>query len=201
MNTTTEAPARTTLPVLPEIASRFSPRAFSDTPLEGHVLELVLEAARLAPSSMNEQPWRFLVTRRGEEPHDRLVSTLMDGNRPWADRAPVLMLCMVRTHFTRNGAPNVHARHDLGLAIGQLSVQATALGLGLHQLGGFHADHARKAFQVPEAFDLVSVIALGYPGDPSELPEHLRQRELVRSPRKPLHEVVWDGSVPDQGAF
>lgn len=194
--TATPHEARTLLPVHPLLATRFSPRAFSERPVTEQELELVLEAARLAPSSMNEQPWRFLVVRQGGEGYPALLDTLMEGNRIWADKAPVLILTMCMRHFARTGAPNAHARHDLGLAIAQLTVQATALGLGLHQLGGFHAELARNAFGIPEELDVVSVIALGHPGAPGTLEEPFRQRELVRSPRRPLNETVWFGGLP-----
>jgi len=187
--------SRTRLAVHPLLAVRYSPRAFSARDVSEEELELVLEAARLAPSSMNEQPWRFLVVRRGGEGHHALLGSLMESNRIWADKAPVLILNMAAMSLSLNGHANHHARHDLGLAIAQLTVQASALGMGLHQLGGFHADQAREAFGIPEEYDLVSVIALGFPGDPDTLPENLRQRELARSPRKPLEEVVWRGRM------
>jgi nitroreductase len=190
-----EQVSRTSLAVHPLLASRFSPRSFSDRDVSDEELELVLEAARLAPSSMNEQPWRFLVARRGGEGHAELLASLTESNRIWADKAPVLILNMAVVNLARNGHPNHHARHDLGLAIAQLTVQASALGMCLHQLGGFHPDQAREAFGIPDDHDLVSVIALGFPGDPDALPENLRQRELARSPRKPLAELVWHGRV------
>lgn len=186
---------RTTLPVHPLLAGRYSPRAFSDRGVEDSDLDLVFEAARLAPSSRNEQPWRFLVARRGGEGHDGMLNCLLPGNRAWAEKAPVLILTMVSRAFVRNGDRNVHAWHDLGLAIGQLTVQAAALGMGLRQLGGFRPEPARVTFGIPDEYDLVSVIALGYPGDPALLPEELRIREEQRSPRRPLRDILWRGRV------
>lgn len=185
--------SRSPLGVLQAISVRYSPRAFSDRPVSGDELTLVLEAARWAPSSMNEQPWRFLVTRRGEEGHDLLLDCLNPSNRLWADKAPVLMLAMAHRILHRINAENHHARHDLGLAVGQLGVQATSMGLGLHQLGGFDPARARQAFGIPEELDLVSVIVLGWPGRPEDLPEHLQQRERMRSPRRALSELVHYG--------
>ncbi len=184
---------RSALPIHPVLNERFSPRSFSDRPVTDEELELVLEAARWAPSSMNEQPWRFLVTRRGGEGHAELLSALNESNSVWADKAPVLILNMVHRTLSRNGQENFHARHDLGTAIGQLTAQATALGMGLHQLGGFHPDQARTVFGIPEDVDLVSVIALGHPGEPEALDGSLRERELNRTPRKPLAELVHFG--------
>ncbi len=181
---------RSALPIDPLLSERFSPRAFSDRPVTDLELELVLEAARWAPSSMNEQPWRFLVTRRGGEGHADLLATLSASNAVWAHKAPVLILNLAHRYLARNGQENHHARHDLGAAIALLTVQATALGMGLHQLGGFQPEAARTAFAVPDQYDIVSVVALGFPGDPDTLPADLKERELRRSPRKPLSEVV-----------
>lgn len=184
---------RSDLALHPILNARYSPRAFSERAVTDEELELVLEAARWAPSSMNEQPWRFLVTRRGEEGHAELLATLNPSNQVWAHKAPVLILNLVHRILSRIGQENFHARHDLGIATAQLTAQATALGMGLHILGGFHADAARAAFGIPEAYDVVSVIVLGFPGDPASLPEHLHQRELHHSPRRPLAELVHYG--------
>lgn len=184
---------RSDLPVHPVLNERFSPRAFSDRAITDAELELVLEAARWAPSSMNEQPWRFLVTRKGGDGHAELLAALNPSNQVWADKAPVLILNLVHRTLSRNGQENYHARHDLGLATAQLTAQATALGMGLHILGGFNAEMVRTAFEIPDTYDLVSVIALGFPGEPESLPEHLQQRELQHSPRRPLSELVHYG--------
>jgi len=184
---------RSELPIHPVLNERYSPRSFSDRAVTEQELELVLEAARWAPSSMNEQPWRFLVTRHGGEGHAELLASLSPSNAVWADKAPVLILNMAHRSLSRNGKENFHARHDLGAAIAQLTAQATALGLGLHQLGGFHAEVARASFNIPDEFDLVSVIALGFPGGPEQLSAELLERELHRTPRKPLSELVYKG--------
>ncbi len=174
--------------------NRFSPRAFSARDVSDEELELVLEAARWAPSSMNDQPWRFVVTRRGGEGHTRLLETLNPSNLVWADKAPVLILAMVHRTLSRNGQVNHHARHDLGLATAHFTAQATALGMGVHILGGFDAEAARTKFNVPEELDIVSVLVLGFPGDADQLAENLRERESRRSVRHPLSELVRYGS-------
>ena len=184
---------RSTLDILPALNHRFSPRAFSDREVTEEELELLFEAARWAPSSMNEQPWRFLVVRRGDEGHAALLSCLSPKNASWADKAPVLVVNMVMRDLSRNGQPNHHARHDLGLALGQFTAQATELGMGLHLLGGFSAEATREAFHIPESLDIVCVTVLGFPGDPDQLPEDLRAREVVRSPRKTMSELVHKG--------
>lgn len=177
----------------PLIGERYSPRAFTDRDISADELQLLLEAARLAPSSLNEQPWRFLVVRQGQEGHAEMLAAMNTSNRIWADKAPVLMLTLTRPRLVRNELENPHAWHDLGLAVMQLTIQATAIGIGVHQLGGFDPEKARTSFNIPAEFDLVSMIVLGFPGDPDQLPEKLRERELSRSVRKPLAEFVHHG--------
>jgi nitroreductase len=185
---------RSELAIHPLLGERYSPRAFSDRDVTEEELVLLMEAARWAPSSRNEQPWRFLVTRRGGEGHHGLLDSLNPGNARWAEHAPVLVLVLANALFQRDGSPNLHAWHDTGLAVSQLTVQAMALGMGVRQLAGFDADKARSAFGIPSEFDAVSVLAIGYPGDPHTLPEDLREREMQRSPRKPLGEIVHRGA-------
>lgn len=192
---TIQAMPRSELDLIPALNDRYSARAFSQQPVTDGDLELLFEAARWAPSSHNEQPWRFLVVRRGGEGHADLLSTLTESNRRWADKAPVLVLNMVRNTFARDGRSNYHAWHDMGLAMGQFTAQATAMGIGLHILGGFHADRARSVFNVPPDLDLVSITALGYLGDANGLQDDLRERELRRSPRLPLAELVRHGRL------
>lgn len=185
---------RSEIDIHPVLNGRYSPRAFSDREVTDAELEQVLEAARWASSSMNEQPWRFLVTRRGGEGHEAMLQALNPSNQVWADKAPVLILALVDRFLSRNGQENFHARHDLGLATAQFTAQATALGMGVHILGGFNQLTMREAFAIPEQFDLVSVLVLGFPGDADQLTENLKERELRRSPRRPLSELVYYGT-------
>ena len=176
------------------IARRWSPRAFSDRPVEPEKLRSIFEAARLAPSSANEQPWRFIVATRDEpESHQALYACLREGNQVWAGVAPVLMLTLARATYAKSGGENRHAWHDVGLAVALLSVQATALGLYLHQMAGILPERARRRFDVPEPFEVVSAIALGYLGDASRLPEDLQARERRSRSRKSLSEIVFTG--------
>ncbi len=156
------------------LQKRFSPRSFEARPVSKDTLRALLEAARWAPSSYNEQPWRFLVTTR-DEPSDfeRLLACLAPGNQAWAKDAPVLMLSLAKLRFSHNDKPNRHAFHDVGLAVSQMIVQATALGLFVHQMAGFDVDKARGSFAIPEGFDPVAAIAVGYS---SEEPPTTRTR-------------------------
>jgi nitroreductase len=149
------------------IRKRWSPRAFSARPVSREDLRLLLEAARWAPSSYNEQPWRFVVAERGDEPrYEKLLETLAAPNRAWARQAPVLLLTVAKTRHDRNGALNRHAWHDVGLATGNLLAQASALGIHAHLMGGFDPEKARAGFALPEGFEPVAVIALGYAAEP-----------------------------------
>ena len=178
--------------ILELLAQRWSPRAFLSHPVEPEKLRSLLEAARWAPSSYNEQPWVFLVATQ-QEPEDfaRMLSVLVEGNRAWAQRAPVLMLSVARLNFERTGKPNRHAFHDVGLATANLMTQATALGLAVHAMAGFDVEKAREAFGIPPGWEPVAAIALGYLGEPELLPEKLRERERALRTRKPLGEMVF----------
>lgn len=186
--------AKTEFPIHDLIRLRWSPRAFADRPVEPEKLGSLFEAARWASSSFNEQPWAFLVaTRDDPERFARLLSVLMEGNIAWAQHAPVLMLSVAKLNFERSGKPNRHAFHDVGQAIANLILQATALGLYAHQMAGFHVDKAREVFAIPKGWEPVAAIALGYPGEPDLLPAPLRDRELAPRTRKPLQEFVFAG--------
>ncbi|MCB9558143.1 MAG: nitroreductase family protein [Deltaproteobacteria bacterium] len=196
-----DKPAHTDQQLHPLIRDRWSPRAFSCQPIEDTALYSLLEAARWAPSCFNEQPWRFVVaSRQDEAAFGKLLSCLNESNRRWAQRAGVLVLATASKSFARNGKPNRHALHDLGLAVAQLSIQATALGLRVHQMAGFSIERVRELYGIPDAFDPVTVIAIGYPGVPDDLPEDLRDRETQQRERKPLAEIafvgVWDQPMP-----
>lgn len=186
--------AETKHPIHDLLRRRWSPRAFSDRAVEPEKLRSLLEAARWAPSSYNEQPWSFIAaTKENSAEYERLLSCLVEGNQQWGKTAPVLMLSVAKLCFERNGKPNRHAFHDVGLAAENLVIQAMALGLFVHQMAGFHVEKARELFRIPEGYEPVAAIAVGYAGDPETLPEPLRERELAPSTRKPLEQFVFTG--------
>jgi nitroreductase len=177
--------------ILPVIRDRWSPRAFSDRDVSPADLKTVFEAASWAPSSYNEQPWRFLVGRRHSETYKKILSVLNEFNQHWARTAPVLILDAASTKFSRNDAPNRVALYDLGAAAATLCYQATALGLHTHQMAGFDVDAARKVFGVPDDYIFGAAMALGYQGEPAVLGnEQMLAQETSPRARKPLGEFV-----------
>ncbi len=174
------------------ISDRKSIRAFSEKEISDDDLLTLIEAARLAPSSMNEQPWRFIAVKKdNEDSFQRMLECLNESNRNWAKHAAALILTVANKNHTAINKPNSYAWHDVGLAVGNLSLQAMSMNIFLHHMGGFNREGARKAFDIPENFEPVSIIALGYKGNPDTLPLPLRERELVASTRLPLKELVY----------
>ena len=179
-------------PIADLIARRWSPRNFDENrPVEPEKLTSCLEAARWAPSCYNEQPWRFLITDRFHTPAawQQLIEGMPEGNRTWAEKAPVLVLLSSKLHFTHHGKPNRWAAYDAGQAALAFSLQATALGLATHQIGGFDAAKAREDFSIPEEFEPLAVIVLGYTSTPQS------NTEAISTPRtrKTLSEIAFWG--------
>jgi nitroreductase len=181
--------------VLPVLLERWSPRAFADRDVAAADLKTIFEAARWAPSSYNEQPWRFFVGHRGSETYSKILAALVPFNQDWAKGAPVLVLGLARTRFSHNDTPNNYAAHDLGAAMALMAVQATVLGLAAHQMAGFDWAKAREAFAIPDAFAMGSVMAIGYRGELTDMEEKFQAQEQAPRSRKPLSEIVlsdWD---------
>lgn len=187
-----EKVAATNAPIHELIARRWSPRTYDERPVEPEKLASLFEAARWAPSSNNEQPWRFVVaTKETPADFDRMLACLLEGNRKWAFRAPVLILSVASLNFEEDAKPNRHAFHDTGMAVENLVLQATALGLQAHQMAGFNVEKARTDCLIPIGFDPVAMIAIGYAGDPSILPGYLREREMKPRERQPVIDFVY----------
>lgn len=184
----------TQYPIEAILQNRWSPLAFSDRSVEPEKLRSVLEAARWAASSFNEQPWSFIVaTKENATEFNRLLSCLAEGNQEWAKSAPVLMLSIAKLHFARNGSENRHAFHDVGAAEANLAAQATALGLHVHQMAGFDVNKARELYGIPQGYEPVDALALGYLGDPHSLSDRLQERLSAPRSRKPVKEFVFSG--------
>lgn len=194
--------AATDHPILMLLAERWSPYGFADRPVPEADLRSLFEAARWAASSYNEQPWNYLVATRDNAPEfDRLLSCLVVANQAWAKIAPVLVLGVVSLQFARNKQDNRAAVHDLGLAAGNLVMEATARGLAVHQMIGILPDKAREIYQIPEHFEAWTAMAIGYQADPGTLTNALRERDLVPRERKRLSKFVFTGSWGQSSAL
>jgi nitroreductase len=190
--------ASTDFPIQEILAKRWSPYAFQNRPVPESDLQSLFEAARWAASSFNEQPWTYLVaTQENPEQFHQLLSCLVEFNQVWAKAAPVLVLGVVSLRFARNGQVNRAAVHDLGLAAGNLLVEATARGIWVHQMLGILPDKARQIFEIPEGFEAWTGLAIGYRGDPVILPESLQERDRLPRQRKPLNQFVFSGKWGD----
>ncbi len=187
-------PATTDFPVHDLIRHRWSPRAFSDKPVESAVLASLFEAARWAPSSSNEQPWAYLVaTKDNPEDFAKTLSVLVEFNAAWAKNAPVLALAVSHLKFQSNGNPNRNAFYDTGAATVLFSMEATARGLYVHQMGGFDPVKAKQVFEIPDDWEAIAAFAIGYPGETDSLSQKLQDREVAPRTRKPLTEFVMSG--------
>lgn len=176
----------------PLFVRRWSPRAMSGESLESEEIMRLFEAARWAPSTYNEQEWRFLYARRDGPHWNRFFDLLVEGNQAWCDRAALLGCVLSRRFFERNGKPNPVHEFDSGLAYMSLALQGSEMGLVVHGMQGFDYEAAREALAVPEDFAINAMFAVGRPGDPDALPESHRDLESP-SDRKPLREILCEG--------
>jgi nitroreductase len=176
------------------LRKRWSPRAFSERPVTNEDLRALLEAARWSFSSYNEQPWRFIIARKSDgADFERILNLLVPFNQAWAKNAPLLMITLAKKTFSHDGSQNFHALHDAGAALAMLAVQATAMGLHMHGMAGFDRERARRELGVPDDYELVAAVAIGYLGALDTLSDNLKERELAARQRKPLSELAFEG--------
>lgn len=188
-------------PIHPLLQQRWSPRAFDSRPVEPAKLASLFEAARWSASGANLQPWHFLVaTKEDASAFAKLASVLSESNQEWANHAPVLILAVAKT-VRPNGQPHPLALFDLGLAVQNLSIQATALDLHVHSMAGFSADRARAELLIPADHQPAVMIAAGYLGDPEALPAARRAQELEPRTRKPLSDFVYGATWGETAGF
>ena len=189
-------PATNDHPIVPFLRDRWSPVAFSSRQVERAKLMSLFEAARWSPSCFNAQPWSFVIAEKHHpKEHEQILACLMEGNRAWAECASVLVIAVATRDFDRGG-DNFWASYDLGQAVAHMTVQATALGLSMHQMGGFDRAKATEVLAIPEGHFPVAAMAIGYYGEEVALPEALRGRETALRRRKPqwefVHQAVWN---------
>lgn len=186
--------------ILPVLTQRRSPRAYSNKAVPTEVVEQIFTAASSAASCFGEQPWRYIVGSQSTSPEafQKILGGLMEFNQAWAKNAGVLGVGVAKLNFSHDGNPNGWAKYDVGQSTATLAVEATELGLQIHQMAGFSPDALRAAFSIPEGFDPVVVFTLGYPGPTSDLPDPLREREEAPRTRKPLGEFLFEGAWPTE---
>jgi len=191
-----EKPAQTSRPVHDLFVRRWSTRAFDPAkPVSREHLISLLEAGRWAPSCNGDEPWRYLIWDRGRDPggFQKAFDCLSENNRKWVKNVPLLMLSCAGSNFAATGKPNRWTQHDTGAASVSMALQATALGLAYHQMGGFDAEKARAAFDIPAEYTPMAMIAVGYQAAPEVLDEETKKKELVARARKPLAEKFFEG--------
>ncbi len=177
-------------PVMPVILNRWSGFAFTDQELSEADVNTLLEAARWSASSYNEQPWQYIVGRRGDENFEKLEQCLLEGNS-WAKDAAVLMCSVSKTFFEHKHKPNPHHMYDTGAATSLMHLQAADMGLYMHQMAGFESDKLRDLFEVGEDYELAAMIAIGHPGDHSAMDESLQKRASAPRTRKDMADMLW----------
>ena len=178
--------------ILDVFPRRWSPRAMSGEPVDTKLLMRVFEAARWAPSSYNEQPWRFLYARRDTPQWPVFFGLLAEANQAWVKPAGALVLIVTKKTFSRNGNPNSVAVFDAGSAWENMALQGASMGLVVHGMAGFDGDRARKELAIPDDFTVCAMVAIGMPGKVEDLPESLRGMEQP-SPRRPIGETIMEG--------
>src|SRR3989339_381981 len=178
-------------PIHELLANRWSPVGFQNKKGEMEKINSLLEAARWAPSSYNEQPWQYIIGFHGDDTFHKLSDCLTPGNS-WAKSAPVLMLSVIKTFFGYNNKLNRHHLHDTGAASAYMALEATNQNIAIHQMEGFSIEKATQYFNIPENYVTGSMIAIGYPvEDKNNLPEDLKKRDQSPRTRKPFEEMIW----------
>ena len=176
----------------PLLYLRWSPRAMTGEPISEEEMLTLFEAARWAPSTYNEQEWRFLYARRDTSHWQALFGLLMEANQVWCQHAAMLVVILAHKVFKKDGKPNPVHLFDCGSAFENVALQGTAMGLVVHGMSGFDFERAHSELKVPDDYAIAAMFAVGRPGDPDKLPENLRQVEAP-SGRRPVKESIQEG--------
>jgi nitroreductase len=188
----TDESRKSIYPINPLILNRWSPRAMTGEELENEAIMPLFEAARWAPSSYNNQPWRFIYAKRNTEHWDRLFNLLADGNKTWAKNSALLVVVISRKNFEYNEKPARTYQFDAGSAWENLALEAFSRGLVAHGMQGFDYDKARIDLEIPSDFEVMAMIAIGKKGSRENLPTDLQEKEKFTD-RKPLKDIVMEG--------
>ena len=188
--------AVTRVPIHEVLAKRWSPRAYDvNRGVSREQLAALLEAARWAPSCNGDEPYRYLIFDRKRDPEgwQKAFDCLSENNRKWVKNVPMLLLSCAGSIFEHNGKPNRYGPHDTGAASVCMALQGAAMGLAVHQMGGYDAQKARAAFGIPEEYTPMAMIAVGYQASPDVLDEETKAKELKPRSRKPLETHFFEG--------
>jgi nitroreductase len=196
-----EKPVPTNLELHPIIKKRWSPRAFSQEMISNNILERIFEAGRWAPSSSNDQPWRFVVGVKGDRTWQMIWDTLVDFNQKWAKHAPVLALTIGKTISDKQNKPSNIYQYDVGQSISYITFQAMAEGVFVHQMGGLDVQKAAELFKVPREYKVLTAFALGYMGEIDILEENFQKMEKTIRKRHALADLVFNGEFGKPAAF
>lgn len=159
------------------IMDRWSPVAFDSKEVDFDQIHLLFEAAKWAPSARNSQPWRFIFATNKMSEYKTILGLMAEANQVWAKSAPLLVMPLAQVISTHKNRPNRLASYEVGMAVGNLLVQATAMGLVTHQMSGYDEERAKVELIIPTRYEPMSIIAIGYKGDPKQLPEEVAARE------------------------
>lgn len=181
----------------PLFINRWSPRSMTGEEINDEVLMSLFEAARWAPSSFNNQPWRFVYAKRNTKEWDKFFNLLTEGNKLWTKNAAVLVVVVSRKNFEHNEKPSITHQFDAGAAWENLALEASIRGIVAHGMQGFDYQKAREDLNIPNSFDVLAMIAIGEKGLRESLPPKLQQMEFPNN-RKPLNEIVMEGSFKDK---
>lgn len=175
------------------LANRRSTVLFSSKSIDSNTVNTLFEAARWAPSSMNQQPWRFIYALRGDTYYSDLLSCISPKNQKWAKNAPLLLCTIAQTISDYNDRENIYAWHDTAMAYANLVVQATSLGLSAHPMAGFDREKSKQFLEIPERYEPVTFAAIGFKSSSQEFPGDLIDRENNSRTRKEIQEFVFHG--------
>ncbi len=175
------------------ISKRWSPVAFDPKPVEYDKIQLLFDAAKWAPSANNAQPWRFIYATKDMPEYDVFLDLMSERNRIWASTAPLLVMGLAQLVSTYKNRPNRLAFYELGMAVSNLLLQATAMDLVVHQMSGYDHERAKESLVIPTRYEPAAIIAIGYKGDASQLPDDLAAQEKQERTRMGISEFLVSG--------
>lgn len=186
-------PAVTPYNIHPLLKKRWSPRAFTHQEVPKESMQRIFDAARWAPSSFNDQPWRFIVGIKGDKTWDMILEALVEFNQKWASLAPVLAISIGKKTSAKTGKPNAVFQYDVGQAVAHITFQVMQEGLFMHQMGGINKEKAAQLFEVPEDYQVLTAFAIGHKGEPQLLEEDLAESEKSARKRHEPQQLVFSG--------